>query len=154
MGIDYGHGMTNIDAKTGIRFGVIPARDLGCWWYDEAETVYPDCDDPDCAADGYCGCEMEPIAVVLDDGEYFATQAAGSYATDDGIFVERSPYFTMGPFCSPCAPGAVDLRHASAHGQAKAYCFGPDCFDDERPCPYPVWKVDTGARVYTPAYTS
>lgn len=163
MGYDYGMGTTNIDQKTRIRFGVIPARDLGEWWHEEAEMVYgcQECDEE--CLDGYedsnkehCGdgthhpigedCYCEPIAIKYDADGYFATQSAGSYASSDDIFVEKSPYVTRGPFCSPCAPGAVYLRDGSMDGEAMAYCFGPDCFSEENPCPYPVWKYeDLGA---------
>lgn len=40
MGIDWGLGRTNIDLSTGIRYGVIPAHDVGAGWYDSAESYY------------------------------------------------------------------------------------------------------------------
>lgn len=44
-GIDYGMGQTNIDGETGIRYGVIPANDLGESWYEASEADYgkPSC---------------------------------------------------------------------------------------------------------------
>jgi hypothetical protein len=47
-GIDYGMGKTNLDPKTGIRFGVIPVNALGQAWHDESEADYgkPTC--PEC----------------------------------------------------------------------------------------------------------
>lgn len=36
-GIDYGLGQTNIDHDNGIRYGVIPANDLGESWYESSE---------------------------------------------------------------------------------------------------------------------
>jgi hypothetical protein len=48
-GIDYGLGTTNIDHKTGIRFGVIPVNDVCQAWCDSAE---PDYGPPTC---GHCG---------------------------------------------------------------------------------------------------
>jgi len=86
----------------------------------------------------------EPLSHYLDDGEYKATQGGD----DCDIFVLRSPFFTYGPFCSPCAPGAVYLRDADGdaeHG-AKAYCFGHDWFEDNV-APYPVYSVATGELV-------
>lgn len=55
-GIDYGRGMANIDTKTGIRFGVIPA-DAVDHWYDSAE---PDYGDPSCPECGEPVTELSP----------------------------------------------------------------------------------------------
>ena len=192
-GIDYGNGATNMDQETGIRFGVIPQNDVLQSWADSCEPDYgePTCsrcgnvaqpiddapeeyetlDDwtdnggdyccPDCRysfeQDEACG--DEPIAWNLDDGEYVAQQGGD----DCDIFVTYSPYFTLGPFCSPCAPGAIYLRDGSGEGNM-AYCFAPDwldCFDDSSKrgeyngcatsCPYPVFRVDNGECVYRPA---
>lgn len=102
----------------------------------------------------------EPTGYVLDDGEYKAESGS-----DGDVFVTLSPYFTYGPLCSPCAPGAVYLRDGDEEG-AKAYCFAPDWFNwftddgkeaageydgEKTSCPYPVFRVSDGARVYTPA---
>lgn len=88
----------------------------------------------------------EPLAFTLDDGEYRAE------CDDSGdIFITRSPYYTRAPFCSPCAPGACYLRDgADRTDYARAYCFGADWFDDDSPCPYPVWRVSDDALVYSP----
>lgn len=40
MGIDWGRGQTNIDLSSGIRYGVIPAHDVGAGWYDASEGYY------------------------------------------------------------------------------------------------------------------
>lgn len=169
MSIDYGMGTTNIDKATGIRFGVIPAGDVCQAWSDSSEADYgpPHCAKcgNECAKyddekhGDYTGitrwasqefacetCEKyldgedaygdEPIAWTLDDGEYKAEQHGG----DRDIFITKSPYYTRGPFCSPCAPGAVYLRDGSEDGQAKAYCFGHDWFDEGK-APYPVYRV-------------
>ena len=87
-----------------------------------------------------------------------ATQSAD----DRDIFVILSPYYTHGPFCSPCAPGAVYLPSARGHG-AKAYCFDPSWFDTDgsepvtgtyegqpTTCPYPVYRVSDDVCVFTP----
>jgi hypothetical protein len=84
----------------------------------------------------------EAIAWTLDDGEYMASQSGA----DHDIFVLKSPYYTRGPFCSPCAPGAVYLRDGSEEGQAKAYCFDHSWFDEGR-APYPVYRVSDDAEV-------
>lgn len=68
--------------------------------------------------------------------------------TDSGgdLWVLKSPYKTCAQFCSPCAPGACYLTSPCEDG-AWAYCLGPDWFDQDNPCPYPVFRVDTEARV-------
>jgi hypothetical protein len=81
---------------------------------------------------------------------------------DCDIFVMKSPYYTFGPFCSPCAPGAVYLRNGDTDGE-KAYCFAPDWFpnwdeeeitgvycDEKTSCPYPVFRVSDDVCVFSP----
>lgn len=102
----------------------------------------------------------EPLRWTLDDGEYKATQGQD----DCDVFVLKSPYYTYGPFCSPCAPGAVYLRNGSTEG-VKAYCFAPDWFDwwaemgvewsgvyegRKTSCPYPVYRVEDDVCVFMP----
>ena len=219
-GIDYGMGTTNIDKKTGIRYGVIPQNDVLEAWGEASEPDYgpPTCgecgneavsidevpfDLDDCETlrqDGdfrkhdvlaipkeyqeACGgneewhdeggnhaclsCARsfdsqdaygeEPLSFTLDDGEYLAEGDS-----DGDIFIMKSPYYTFGPFCSPCAPGAVYIRGGSEKG-AKAYCFAPDWFDplgdddvtgeycgEKTSCPYPVYRVADGECVFKPA---
>jgi hypothetical protein len=168
-GIDYGRGLANVDRDTGIRFGVIPANTLGQSWYDASESDYGEPTCPTCGkedlidsdADGapeaaekdwFClqcdeslwsdetGPEL-PIAHVLDDGEYQATQGG----EDCDVFVLKSPYFTRAEYCSPCAPGACYLTSPCEDGD-RAYCFGHDWFEDGI-APYPVYFVETGERV-------
>ena len=200
-GIDYGRGKANV-ADNGIRYGVIPQNDVLQAWADSSEADYgsPDesCPCPECGHDdgvipadwgdplqcSECGaeydCELpdcaEPLAWILDDGEY---KAQGG---EVDIFVLKSPYFTFAQFCSPCAPGACYLRNPFSLGSAKldqnalkaphpqhfntyanwalmsgferCYCFGEDWFDAEySPCPYPIFSVETGELVYTPPQT-
>ena len=90
----------------------------------------------------------EPLSHFLDDGEYKAEQCGD----DVDIFIFKSPYYTRAQFCSPCAPGAGYLRSPCENGP-KTYCFGPDWFDDYRPCPYPVYRVDNDECIYTPKET-
>lgn len=176
-GIDYGMGQTNIDHETGIRYGVIPQVDILQAWSDSSE---PDYGEPTCPKCGNGAIDIDvdnlegwtdegrdyacphckltfwadwafgdgPIGWNLDDSEYIATQGGD----DSDIFVIRSPYYTYGPFCSPCAPGAVYLPNAKGDG-ARAYCFGPDWFDDDSPCPYPIYRVSDNVCVYTPEVT-
>ena len=71
--------------------------------------------------------------------------------SDGDVFITKSLYYTLAPYCSPCAPGACYLRDGSKDGQARAYCLPSDWFDDESPCPYPYWTVDGDRLVYEPA---
>lgn len=167
-GIDYGMGQTNIDRKTGIRFGVISSHEVCQSWSDSSESDYGEPHCPKCGneaneckseyakwehakhecADYVCrscryvfGSESafgdEPIAWILDDGEYKASQLG----SDSDIFIVKSPYYTRAQFCSPCAPGAAYLMNPTDDGP-KAYCFGHDWFDDGK-APYPVYSVET-----------
>ena len=148
MAIDYGRGLTNIDPKTKIRYGIISINAVMQAWCDSSEPYYP-CDDcheggakrEDCEED--CG----PSSWYIDDGEYQADTCF------DGteIMITKSPYFTPGIFCSPCAPGAINLDEACherhiGHCDDIAYCFGHDWFEDGK-APYRVFSVETGKEV-------
>ncbi len=161
-GTDYGMGQTNIDKKTGIRYGVISMHEVTQAWCDSSEGQYGD---PTCGSCGnelteaddtndieveeeyYCEtCETwcngddaygdEPISFTVDDGEYKAEQSRD----DSDIFIIASPYYTRAQFCSPCAPGAGYIMNPCDDGE-KTYCFGHDWFDDGK-APYPVYSVD------------
>lgn len=125
-GIDYGRGMSNIDHKTGIRYGVIPQNEVLQAWADSSEPHYiyfcPKCgtelpkemqEDPT----GTCpSCEaeittddfdnLEPSSYYYDQDGYYCEQSCD----DMDIFILKSPYYTYAQFCSPCAPGAGYLR--------------------------------------------
>jgi len=141
-GIDYGMGTVNIDKDNNIRFGVIHQNEVLQAWCDSSEGFYP-CDDCEVAEDdrenGGCDC-CEPTSFVVKDGEYIAE-------SDDygDIFITKSPYYTRAQFCSPCAPGACYLTNPCDDGE-KAYCFGPDWFEDGK-VPYPVYKVEDDTRI-------
>jgi hypothetical protein len=175
-GIDYGMGQTNIDKETGIRFGVIPANDVGESWYEDSEAEYGE---PHCPK---CGNEADRAGTYEDTEEWerakyecedfecpickyvFGSESAygdeplfwfykrHGYVCNQGldgdIFITRSPYFTYAPFCSPCAPGACYLPSASGNEEdgAKAYCFGHDWFSEGKSS-YPVYNVETGELV-------
>jgi hypothetical protein len=172
-GIDYGMGTTNVSSE-GIRYGVLPFHDICQAWCDSSEANYgkPELTDCDCPRCGHNEgqsyewgdnliCEecdesyeiefpdcAEPISHVLDDGEYLAEQSGDSC----DIFILKSPYYTHAQFCSPCAPGAGYLRNPCEAGP-KTYCFSHDWFDDESPCPYPVYQVSDNVCIYTPEPT-
>ncbi len=157
-GIDYGNGLTNIDLKTGIRYGVISIHEVTQAWCDESEAHYGPIDCPLCGKDfdldsnhdcPHCEADsadlegFEPISLIYDKDGYKATQ--GSEDTDIWIF--ESPYFTYAQFCSPCAPGAGYIMNTvEENTNNKAYCFGHDWFEGEK-APYPVYDVKTGKEV-------
>lgn len=129
-GIDYGMGLTNRDKNNPqFHFGVISQNEVVQAWADSSEAIYPEDDTEE--TDFY-----EPLFFKLDDKEYFAT------CGDSGdIFIERSPYYTLCQYCSPCAPGAGYIMNQNKQG-IKAYCFGPDFFYGE--IPIDIYSVETG----------
>lgn len=146
-GIDYGRGLSNIDKETGIRFGVISMNSLSEWV--DTEPVYPDdftcecgkvtpyseIENDRCECGKYADIPEEPIGFKIEEDGYHAV----SCFDNTELMITKSPYYTRGAFCSPCAPGAVNLNQACDDGE-KAYCFGHDFF--EGAAPYPVFKVD------------
>lgn len=142
MGIDYGHSKTNIDLENGIRYGIISLNsEVLQSWCDESEPFYP-CGD--CAVEeGSEDCEMEcePSSYYYEEDGYFAESCF------DGteIMIMKSPFYTYGAFCSPCAPGAINIDVPG--DDDKAYCFGHDWFEDGK-APYRVYSVETGKEVF------
>lgn len=153
VGIDYGLGKTNIDNKTGIRYGVINQHDVGQNWYEESEPYYffycPECgseigdelpDDmacPNCKEqwEGYEFDMIDPSSFFFENNEYSA-----ECGEDGDIFILKSPYFTYAQFCSPCAPGAGYLMNWTDPGIGiKTYCLGHEWFEEK--APYPVYSV-------------
>lgn len=180
MNIDYGRGQTNIDTETGIRYGILPQHAILQAWADssEAPDIPPCC--PECGndvvaydddahgeykADGrYSACpEYACTHCKLKLGNDWVwpecSDGAGYHVVDaeitaeidshGDIWVFKSAYYTRARFCSPCAPGACDLLNPDESGE-RAYCFGPDWFDDDSPCPYPVYRVADDTCIYKP----
>jgi hypothetical protein len=160
-GIDYSSGLTNIDNKTSIRFGVIHSGEVGQVWYDESEPVYglpvcPGCGYeyktdrepikcPNCGNTDFDMDMIDPIGFKYIGDGYRCFQSQD----DPDIFVEKSPYFTYAQFCSPCAPGAVHLENPLSDGKYpsnKGYCFGHDWFESGK-APYKVYDVKTGREI-------
>jgi hypothetical protein len=166
-GIDYGMGRTNIDNDTGIRYGVISQHSVPS---DCMEDVYSNGVDEDYAEslanlrsrlqsslksvlEDYSGnFDVEAIAEDIINGldiDYEGTgdftrysyEHAGLQLTTDSqgdLFITESPYYTLCSFCSPCAPGAGYL---TTPGDVKAYCLGPDWFNQDQPMPYACYRV-------------
>lgn len=163
-GIDYsGPGsVVNMDPNTAIRYGVIPANEVGQYWYEESEANYyyacpecgkefgfefPDMDKcPDCGHefDDYTWDMLEPYSFSY-EGDGYAMEQGGD---DADIFVMDSPFFTYAQFCSPCAPGACYLLNwlEEPSENNRAYCLGHDWFEGGI-APYPVYDFKTGKEV-------
>ena len=144
-GIDYSHGLANIDYENKIRYGVIHQHAVGQAWYDDSEGYYGEYDFEDEEEEmELLNDFVEPISHIVDDGEY---QAEASVDSGD-IFITKSPYFTYAQFCSPCAPGACHLENPLDHAsdENKCYCFGHDWFESGI-APYDVYSVETGKKV-------
>jgi hypothetical protein len=149
--------VTNMNVITGIRYGVISADDILETWADESEPLYENdrcCSQINCfyreeecnCSDGDCYCFdefSEPIYYYIDKDGY----AAHSIFDGSDIFITESPYFTYASKCSPCCPGACDLKSplTRRYNNNKCYCFGPEWFMDS--IPYNVYCVETGERL-------
>ena len=178
-GIDYGMGKSNIDTETGIRYGIVSMNSLNEWAWESMEQG-DDLDydafkkevisslsssirealeqysldyqnDSDAIADDvWDGLEVEYESngdcrryALEEDGCSLQTTSSGD------LFVFKSPFYTHAQFCSPCVPGAGNLDCPCENGP-KTYCLDKDWYDEERPCPYPVFRCDTGEQVYAP----
>ena len=172
-GIDYGMGKTNVDVKTGIRFGVISQNSVLQAWADSAEADYGEPEDSQVCP--HCGeewekpenagpevklewldtlectyCEEEWEVEFPDCCEPIGwTLDDGEYKAVDclgsDIMILSSPYYTLAQYCSPCCPGAGNLDCAMDGGH-KTYWFGHGWFDGGT-APYPVYSVETGELV-------
>ncbi len=187
-GINYaGPGQTtNMDAKTGIRYGVIPQHAVN---HDAIDDVFQNGLDlgfeaykdqckanirealSDFFSDFTWGGKTESRldSAVSDAFEAVSDGLGDMYENNDGcaqmlyesdglkiqtdsggdLWILASPFFTYAQFCSPCAPGACYLKNAleTPSDSNRAYCLPADWFDDESPCPYPVYSVATGELV-------
>ena len=168
-GIDYSGplGTCNRDPDTGIRYGVIPLGALGEFAHESFEPHYDatcghcgedwpeDLDTPaNCPA---CGNHVrdgeqfgdEPSSQICDEPSSQICDEHGYKAHLDSsgdAWFTLSPYYTRAAFCSPCAPGACYLTSPCEDGE-RAYCPGPDWFDEDNPAPFPIYSVATGERV-------
>lgn len=95
--------------------------------------------------DGYEGIGDCTRYEYNEDGYLLQTCSEGD------IFVLKSNFVTRGPYCSPCAPGAVYLDDATGNEEmALSYCLSQDWFDEDCPCPYPVFEKESMKCVYQP----
>jgi hypothetical protein len=157
-GIDYGGGITNIDVKAGIRYGIILQNsEVLQAWADSSEPFYV----YHCP---YCGTELKKGSEAkrcpacykyFKDGDFDNLEPAAYIYEEEGyacecddhgdIWITKSPYFTYAQFCSPCAPGACHLNSPldTPDPRNRCYCFGHDWFEDQK-ATYPVYSVTTG----------
>jgi hypothetical protein len=172
-GIDYGMGKSNIDVATGIRYGIISQNSVSPYAMDDVYTQGEDlCYESFIeevkasvraaivnAIDDHGGRVYGDLDVddIVDMAEFDFYESSGPHAYSDGelsvqttgdndLFVFKSEYYTFAQFCSPCVPGAGNLDCPCEDGP-KTYCLGPDWFDEDRPCPYPIYSVKTGEKV-------
>lgn len=166
-GIDYGLGKSNIDPKTGIRYGVISG---GSFLIDDLAPNYGNPTCPKCGGEVVETCEStmtdDPSARGTDyacenchdtwrSDECFGDDPLSWGYTGEGYeitscldsdyMVLRSPYYTLAAFCSPCVPGAGNLDSPCADG-VQCYALGPEWFDGDK-APYPLWRVSDGTVV-------
>lgn len=155
-GIDYGNGISNINLKTGVRYGVISIHEVLQAWADDSEGDYGEIMCQECLQvvtfeDKICPNEnckhnliddfdnIEPASFIYNQEGYQAEQTMDSM----DIFITMSPYYTYAAFCSPCAPGAVYLMSPiDKADNNKGYCFGHAWFESSI-APYPVYSIET-----------
>jgi hypothetical protein len=112
-GLDYAHGLANIDLKTGIRYGVISLNSCSPEWLAEFEPYYGDDADSDFA---------EPISWAYDKDGIKAEYGGDS----NTMFIFESPVIVRAQYCSPCYPGAGNLDCLCPDGP-KTYGLPDDC---------------------------
>lgn len=110
------------------------------------KTLHHACGDYACDScrllfDGEDAFGDEPRGYSYDDGDVKCTMGTDGF----GIWVIKSPFYTLSGFCSPCAPGAGDLDSPMEDG-VKTYCLNGSFFEDGK-APYPVYSVKTGELV-------
>jgi hypothetical protein len=178
-GIDYGMGRSNIDTDTGIRYGIVSQNSLSCESLDDVFTAGDDLgydefilefksslqraimdvveeaggsidDDEDAYVDAVMDCVNFDNYESNGPRRYEDGDLTVQTTGDNDLFVFKSEYYTFAQFCSPCVPGAGNLDTPCDSGP-KTYCLGIDWFDSDRPCPYPVYRIDTDECIYTPA---
>jgi hypothetical protein len=178
-GIDYSLGRSNVDAVSGIHYGVISQHSIISEALDDLNYVYagPNC--PECGntvtdelpeewrtkeIENYSdhGCDDYYCATcnhLLDTEEVWSEESIGwtyesegyklSDCLDSDIFVLASPFYTHAQYCSPCVPGAGNLDNPCEDGP-KTFCLGHDWFEDGI-APYPVFKVSDGSQDSAPS---
>ena len=140
--------ITNMDLKTGIRYGIIPinAIDSQQWYEDSIPEYLYHCQS--CGAFLCKGADAKRCPVChrrIEEQDFDFLEPSGFYYKQDGyqlyqsaddndLWVFKSPYITTCGLCSPCSPNAGYLL--TQPGSYKTYCLGADWF--EGPAPYTI----------------
>ncbi len=163
--------MPNTDPETGIRYGVIPLRDLDHHFaYEEfynnsenlamkeikleldemfdpiTEFIREHGLDKETEIRGLKGSIMEELFENWDESEDSRLYDHSGYRMQligNDLFIAKSPYVTSGPQCSPCAPGAVYIADADGKNGLLAYCL-PDEFFEGGKAPYKYFTIKEG----------
>jgi hypothetical protein len=166
-----GNMIPNTDPKTGIRYGVIPLHDLDPWFayeefYDNSENlaikeIELEIDelfepikefakerelDKETDIEELKNAIKEDVFENWDESEDSLLYEHDGYKIqliDRDLFIAESPYVTLGPLCSPCAPGAVYLPDADGKRGFMAYCLPKECFEDGK-TPYEYITIEEG----------
>jgi len=106
--------------------------------------------------------DIEEIKNILEDkfwdyaecSEYFIDRdglSAVQDANGTDIWILKSPFYTYGQFCSPCAPGAINLDNpldlSELPENNKGYCLDHTWFEDGK-APYRVFRVSDNTEVF------
>jgi hypothetical protein len=166
-----GNMIPNTDPKTGIRYGVIPLHDLDPWFayeefYDNSENlaikeIELEIDelfepikefakerelDKETDIEELKNAIKEDVFKNWDESEDSLLYEHDGYKIQligNDLFIAESPYVTLGPLCSPCAPGAVYLPDADGKRGFMAYCLPKECFEDDK-TPYEYITIEEG----------
>ena len=177
MGIDYGMGLSNRDPEnTEMHYGIISQHAISSYALDDMEPDYGEATCPKCGnnaleyedekhgdyeIDDYSCSDYacEDCNYVFDSSDAYSDEPYGFYYdseelnvhmdSDGDVWIFKSPYYTLCAYCSPCAPGAGDLKAQCDNG-IKAYCLPLDWFnaDDNAPCPYKIYSVKDDSLVF------
>lgn len=159
--------MDNMD-ENGVRFGVIPIRDLDNFFmedfYDNSENLVMNIVESEIdeifeelktfVNDKGVNKELEietlkesikyEIFEDWDESEDSRLYERDGYKIElvgYDLFIAKSPYVTFGPLCSPCAPNAVYIADADGENGYMTYCLPSDFFPDGK-APYKYITVD------------
>ena len=137
---------TNMNLKTGIRYGVIPLNFIDAQiWYDSSEPEYlyhcPNCytylkkgQDAKRCPNCYKTIDAEMDFDFIEPSGFYYKQDGYQLwqsADDMDLWVFKSPFTTTCGLCSPCAPNAGYLLLQP--GSYKTYCLGADWFEGALP---------------------
>jgi hypothetical protein len=177
VGIDYGLGKSNIDAETGIRYGVISCNSVQQECLSDLELTYGDAHCPKCGnevkqaneeditperdewPDYNRGCReyvCDTCEHWLDSEDVFNDEPMGfSYDADGYQLVDclDNDIFVLKSayytFAQFCSPCVPGAGNLDTPMAegVKTYCLSHDWFDGEK-APYPVYQVSDNTEVF------